>query len=97
MGKSYIENVDQKSFLILANNPKQPLHVRNHFKIRQYERGLTKSIKNLTLFIYLFLNPVPFNGQDYEKQRGPRIRDQSPFTKQVQNDSFISDVLLAQV
>ena len=33
MGKSYIENVDQKSFLILANNPKQPLHVRNHFKI----------------------------------------------------------------
>ena len=32
-------------FLILLNNPKQPLHVRNSFKGKDSERGLLKSLK----------------------------------------------------
>ena len=36
-----------------------------------------KAVKNLTLF---FLpNPVPFNGQDYEKERGSGTGDQLVF------------------
>ena len=34
-------------------------------KIRYYERGLLKSLKK----VYFFWNPVPFNRQDYEKQK----------------------------
>ena len=32
-------------FLILANNPKQPLHVRNSFKNKIFESGLSKSLE----------------------------------------------------
>ena len=47
-------------FLNLVNNPKQPLHARKE----DYQKALKKS----TLF---FLpNPVPFNGQSYQKQKG---------------------------
>ena len=52
-------------------------------QIRYFERALSKSLKKLTFLS----NLVPFNGQDYEKQ----ITLQ--FTKQVQKDSVISDVL----
>ena len=38
------------------------------FKIRYFERGLSKSLKKLTLFFYS--NPVLFNGQNYQKQKG---------------------------
>ena len=57
--------------------------------IRYFERGLPKAFKKLTLF-YL-LNPVSFNGQSYQKQRGPGNSDQSLFkvTKQVQKISYI--------
>ena len=37
-------------------------------KMRYFETGLLKALNNLTLFF--LSNPVPFNGQDYEKQRG---------------------------
>ena len=37
-------------------------------KIRYFERGLSKILKKLTLFF--LLNQVPFNGHDYEKQKG---------------------------
>ena len=44
-------------------------------KIRQFERGLSKSLKTSTLF---FLpNPIPFNEQSYQKQKGPGTSDQS--------------------
>ena len=49
-------------------------------KIRYFERGLSKSLKKLTLF--LLSNPVPFNGQDYEKQEGPGTSDQLLFRLQ---------------
>ena len=45
------------SFLILLNNPKQPLHARNSGK---------KSLKKLTLFF--LADPVSFNEQNYQKQ-----------------------------
>ena len=43
-------------------------------RIRYFERGLSKPLKNLTL-IFL-LNPVPFKGQSYKKQKGLGTSDQ---------------------
>ena len=53
----------------MINNPQQPLHASNSFKntVRYFERGLSKSLKKDLIFVS---NPVPFNGQDYEKQKG---------------------------
>ena len=46
-------------FLILLNNPKQPLHARNSFKSKRYfERGLSKSLWKV-FFIFSF-EPSPF-------------------------------------
>ena len=43
-------------------------------KIRYFERGLSKHLdKILTLFF--LLNPAPFNGQSYQKQKQPGISD----------------------
>ena len=39
-----------------------------------------KALKKLTLFF--LLNPVPFNGQSYQKQKGPETSDQSVFRLQ---------------
>ena len=39
-----------------------------------------KALKKLTLF-FLF-NPVPFNGQSYQKQKGSETSDQSLFRLQ---------------
>ena len=54
-------------------------------KIRYYERGLSKTLTKLTL---VFLsNPVPFNRQSFQKQKGLGTSDQllfrlrSKFTK----------------
>ena len=49
-------------------------------KIRYFERGLSKSLKKLTLFF--LLNPVPFNEQSYQKQKGPETSDHSLFRLQ---------------
>ena len=43
-------------------------------KVRYFERGLLKSLKKITFF--LLSNPVPFNRYSYQKQKGPRTRDQ---------------------
>ena len=45
-------------------------------KIRYIERGSSKSLKKVTFF---FSNPVPFNRQSYQKQKGPGTSDQSRF------------------
>ena len=47
-----------RAFLILVNNPKQPLHARNSLKTRYFERGLSKSLKKVN-FIFSF-EPSPF-------------------------------------
>ena len=39
-----------------------------------------KAFKKSTLFF--LLNPVPFNGQSYQKQKGPGTSDQSLFRLQ---------------
>ena len=36
-----------------------------------------KALKKLTIFF--LSNPVPFNGQSYQKQKGPETSDQSFF------------------
>ena len=46
-------------------------------KIRYFGTGLSKSLTKLTSFF--LLNPVPLNGQDYEKQKGPGTSDKSLF------------------
>ena len=46
-------------------------------KVRYSERGLSKSLKKLTLFF--LLNPVPFNGQNYRKQKVSGTSNQSLF------------------
>ena len=55
--ENHAENVHQKlapdPFLILLNNPKQPLHARNSFKKRYFERELSKSLKKVK-FIFSF-------------------------------------------
>ena len=67
-------------FLILVNNQKQPLHARNSFKKRYFERGLSKSLKKAN-FVFSF-ELSPFNGQSYKKQKGPGTIDQSLFMLQ---------------
>ena len=79
--ESHAENVNQQlvpdPFLILVCNPKQTLHAKILLKIRYFQRRLSKSLKKLTLFF--LLNPVPFNGQNYQKQKGPGTSEQSLF------------------
>ena len=49
MEKSYRKCAPKKlvpdTFLILKNNPKQPLHARNYFKNKYFKRGLSKTFK----------------------------------------------------
>ena len=46
-------------------------------KVRYFERGLSKTLKKSTVF---FLpNPVLFNGQRYQKQKGPGTSSQLLF------------------
>ena len=66
--KNHLENLHQKllldPYLILVNNSKQPLHARNSSK-NYLKEDYQKVLKNVSLFF--FLNPVSFNGKDYEK------------------------------
>ena len=55
------------------------MHVRNSLKL--WKRIIKKPLKVNFSF---FSNPVPFNGQDYEKQKGPETSDQSLFRLQNQ-------------
>ena len=50
------------------------------FKIRYFERGLSKALKKLTLFF--LSNPVPFKGQSYHKQKGSGTSDHLLFRLQ---------------
>ena len=54
------QNLVPDSFVILLNNPKQPLHARNSFiKKDILKEDYQKPFKMLTLFF--LSNPVPFN------------------------------------
>ena len=52
-----------------------------------------KALKRLTLFF--LLNPVPFKGQCYQKQKGPGTSDQSLF--RLQKNAFISYMLVDEI
>ena len=67
-------------FIILVNNPKQPLHARNSFKSKIFWKRIIEKpyLKRITLFF--LLNPVPFNIQNYQKQKGPETSDQLLFS-----------------
>ena len=49
-------------------------------KIGTLEEDYQKAFKKLTLFF--LLNPVSFNGQSYQKQKGPGTSDQLLFRLQ---------------
>ena len=52
-------------------------------KIRYFKRGILKSLRALEKSILFFLsNPVPFNGQNYQKQKGSETSDQLLFRLQ---------------
>ena len=67
-------------FIILKNNPKQSLHARNYFKRDLLKEDYQKALKKVTLFF--LSNPVPFNTQKYQRQKGPGTSDQSLFRLQ---------------
>ena len=46
-------------------------------QIRYFGRGLSKSLEKLTLFF--LSNPIPFNGQSYQKQKRSGTSDWSLF------------------
>ena len=52
--ENHAENVHQnlvpEPFLILVNNPKQPLHARNSFENMILKEYYQKALKKLTLF-----------------------------------------------
>ena len=51
------------------------MHTRNSFKSKIYilKEDDQKALKKFTLFF--LSNPVPFNGQGYQKQKGPGTSD----------------------
>ena len=49
-------------------------------KVKYFERRLSKTLKKVILFF--LSNSVPFNRQNYQKQKGPEIRDQLLFRLQ---------------
>ena len=62
--------------------------------MRYFERGLSKSLKKVNFIFSFELLKVPFNGQNYYKQKEPGTLHVS---KQFQKNSFISYVLSDQV
>ena len=83
MKKSYRKCVPKASpgpLFYYGKQPKQPLHARNYFKnIFISKGGLSKPLK---LTFFSLLNPVLFNGQTHQKQKGPGTSDQSLFRLQ---------------
>ena len=64
--------------VILVNNPREPLHERNYFKSKIFWKRIIKKALKKTTF-YFLSNPVPFNRQIYQKQKGPGTSDQLLF------------------
>ena len=60
-------------FLILMNNPKQPMHARNSFKRDILKEDYQKAPIKLTFFLS---KPFPFYGEEYDKQKGYGTSDQ---------------------
>ena len=67
------------------------MHTGNSFKIRYFERALSKILKKVD-FIFL-LNPVPFNGRSYQKQKGSGTSDQLLLRSQMKSRKIILFVI----
>ena len=84
------------SFFILVNNPKESLHARNIFKIRYFERGLSKTLKKLT-YIFLCWTLSILMDKVIQNKRGLELVTSHTLgykiTKQVHKNVFISYVL----
>ena len=61
---------------MLVNNPKQPLHARSSFNNKIFWKRI---IKKLLKSLFFLPNPVPFNGQSDQKEKGPETSDQLLF------------------
>ena len=83
--KRSCKNMHQKlvpdSFFLSVNNPSSHCIQGILLKIRFFERGLSKTPKKVTIFFPL--NPFPFNGQSYQKQKRPGTSYQSLFRLQI--------------
>ena len=66
-----------RSLFNVGYNPNQPLHTINSFKNKILKEDYHQTSKKLTLFF--ILNPVLYNGQSYQKQKGPGTSDQLVF------------------
>ena len=67
--RKYVPKASPRPFFILVNNQSSYCMQEVLLQIKYFERGLSKTLKKLTLFF--LLNPVPLNGQKYQKQKGP--------------------------
>ena len=67
------------------------MHTGNSFKIRYFERALSKILKKVD-FIFL-LNPVPFNGRSYQKQKGSGTSDQLLLRSQMKSRKILLFVI----
>ena len=63
-------------FLILLNNQRQPLHARKSFKNKTFWKKKKKSNSLKKVKLLFLSNPVSFNGQSYQKQKGSGTSDQ---------------------
>ena len=63
-------------FLILLNNQRQPLHARKSFKNKTFWKKKIKSNSLKKVKLLFLSNPVSFNGQSYQKQKGSGTSDQ---------------------
>ena len=74
-------------FIILVNNPKQLLHARNYFKSKIFGKRLSKSLQKVTFFV--LSSPVPFNRQNYQKQKGPGIETSGYSGFEISSEKFL--------
>ena len=56
-------------------------------KIRYFKRGLLKTLKKVN-FIFSF-NPVPFNGQSYQKKKGPEVVTSPSSGHEISSEKFL--------
>ena len=79
--KNHAENMHQKLvpdlFIIFVNNRNSHCMQEIALKVRYFKEDYQKALIKVTLFF--LLNPVPFNGQNYQKQKRLGTSDQSLF------------------
>ena len=83
-------------FFVLVRNPKQQLHAKNYFKNKIHWKGIIKTLQKIKLYFFLS-NPVPFNGQSYQKQKGPGIVNSCSSGYEISSQKLIYDILSDQV